>query len=148
MTLTPKENSLLSDLKSQEQLCAEKYFKYSAEAHDPRLRNIFGAIGQIERNHLETLGQISNGVVPNVSSGSEPSIPPAEVSSCSGADKNADKYLCSDALATEKHASSLYDTCIFEFSDSGVRNVLNHIQKEEQEHGKHIYDYMSQNGMY
>ncbi|MDE7300442.1 MAG: spore coat protein, partial [Lachnospiraceae bacterium] len=44
--------------------------------------------------------------------------------------------------------SHLYDTCIFEFKDEGARNVLNHIQKEEQEHGKMIYDYMSTNSMY
>ncbi len=53
-----------------------------------------------------------------------------------------------DVLATEKHASHLYDTCIFEFNDENARNALNHIQKEEQEHGKMIYDYMSVNGMY
>jgi len=29
-----------------------------------------------------------------------------------------------------------------------MRDALNHIQKEEQEHGKMLYDYMSVNGMY
>ena len=28
-----------------------------------------------------------------------------------------------------------------------MRDALNHFQKEEQEHGKKLYDYMSQNGM-
>jgi hypothetical protein len=42
----------------------------------------------------------------------------------------------------------LYDTCIFEFADANVRSLLNHIQKEEQEHGKMIYDYMAVNCMY
>ena len=37
MTLTQKETTLLSDLKSQEQLCIEKYTKYSQMAHDPEL---------------------------------------------------------------------------------------------------------------
>ena len=63
-------------------------------------------------------------------------------------DKENDCFLCTDLLATEKHASHLYDTCIFEFKDEGVRSVLNHIQKEEQEHGKKIYDYMAVNAMY
>lgn len=59
-----------------------------------------------------------------------------------------DSFLCNDALAMEKHVSSDYNTSIFEFRDQNARNTLNHIQKEEQEHGKMIYDYMSQNGMY
>ena len=63
-------------------------------------------------------------------------------------DKKHDCYLCTDLLATEKHASHLYDTCIFEFKQESVRNALNHIQKEEQNHGKMIYDYMSANSMY
>ena len=29
-----------------------------------------------------------------------------------------------------------------------MRNALNHIQKEEQEHGKKLYDYMSQHNIY
>ena len=63
-------------------------------------------------------------------------------------EKKQDGFLCSDLLATEKHASSLYNTCIFEFRDPAARQTLNHIQKEEQEHGKALYDYMTANGMY
>lgn len=59
-----------------------------------------------------------------------------------------DKILCTDLLSTEKYVSSTYNTAIFEFRDENVRNVLNHIQKEEQEHGKKIYDYMASHGMY
>ena len=87
--------------------------------------------------------------------GSSPSAPPpaSRPAGCEcaapGCDARAnDKYLCTDALAAEKHASSLYDTCIFEFRDDNVRDQLNHIQKEEQQHGKRIYDYMSANMMY
>ena len=62
--------------------------------------------------------------------------------------KQNDAYLCSDALTTEKYVSSDYNISIFEFTENNIRDVLNHIQKEEQEHGKAIYDYMAQNGMY
>ena len=48
----------------------------------------------------------------------------------------------------EKHASDLYDTCVFEFKDTGARDVLNYIQSAEQNHGKQLYDYMSTNAMY
>ena len=37
---------------------------------------------------------------------------------------------------------------VFEFTDENARNLLNGIQKQEQGHGKAIYDYMSANGMY
>lgn len=59
-----------------------------------------------------------------------------------------DAALCNDVLMTEKYISSTYNTAIFEFSDHNVRQVLNHIQKEEQEHGEGIYNYMNQHGMY
>ena len=51
-------------------------------------------------------------------------------------------------LTGEKGVSALYNTCIFEFVDEGARTYLNSIQKQEQNHGKMIYDYMSANGMY
>ena len=51
-------------------------------------------------------------------------------------------------LATEKHASSLYDVSVFEFGDPVARRVLNHIQSEEQQHGEQLYSYMKSNNMY
>ena len=60
----------------------------------------------------------------------------------------ADAYLCEDALGTEKHVSAVYDTSVFEFAQPQARQVLNHLQKEEQEHGQMIYAYMARNGMY
>ncbi|MDI9468160.1 MAG: spore coat protein, partial [Bacillota bacterium] len=53
-----------------------------------------------------------------------------------------------DMLMTEKYVSSAYDTAIFEFTDSNVRQVLNHIQKEEQQHGEGLFNYMQSHGMY
>ncbi|MHB8129961.1 MAG: spore coat protein, partial [Mobilitalea sp.] len=62
--------------------------------------------------------------------------------------KASDKDLCIDALMTEKYVSGAYDTAIFEFKDAKVRDVLNHIQKEEQKHGEAIFCYMQSKGMY
>lgn len=61
---------------------------------------------------------------------------------------NSDKDLCTDMLSTEKYVSGSYDTAIFEFRDPQVRNILNHIQKEEQQHGEAIFKYMESKGMY
>ena len=150
MQLTQKETGLIKDLKQQEKLCVEKYTKYSSQALDPQLKELFTSIANVEQGHLNTLCAIEQGGTPDVSGSSQPVK--SSFSSNYGMgdtpDKQADCYLCSDLLSDEKHVSGLYNTCVFEFKDSNLRNILNHIQKEEQEHGKIIYDYMSANNMY
>ncbi|WP_312651414.1 spore coat protein [Aminipila sp.] len=156
MILTEKETMLLNDLKSEEKLCIDKYNKYASQACDEQLKNIFSSIGQTEQNHYDTITQMLNGTVPSMNMGSnqKPNLQTSSQQNLTqqqsfGQDqKKNDEYLCTDALGTEKHVSSTYNTCIFEFKDENARNTLNHIQKEEQEHGKKLYDYMSQNGMY
>ena len=151
MTLTQKENSLLTDLKGQEQLCIEKYSMYSERACDPELKKLFGQIKSTEQTHLDTINRIINGEEVKMQA-----APPTAVSAklecqpstCSPENKATDAFLCKDALAMEKHVSSIYDTSIFEFSSPVLRDTLNHIQKEEQNHGEQIYQYMSKNGMY
>lgn len=150
MNLTQKETELLKDLKGQEELCVEKYTKHAEAANDPQLKNLFSSIAGIERSHLQTVTAMANGALPsgqgNVAKPRESFT--AVYGQAESAEKKADAYLCSDVLTMEKHASHLYDTCIFEFTDENARNTLNHIQKEEQEHGKMLYDYMNANGMY
>lgn len=148
LQLSQKETSLLKDMKDQEQLCIDMYTKHSECASDPQLKNLFTQMAQTEREHLNTLNQICSGTVPSMAGGSK--TMPTFTATYTGQtpEMKNDKYLCSDALAIEKHASHLYDTCVFEFGDENVRKVLNHIQKEEQDHGKMLYDYMSANGMY
>lgn len=151
MTLTQKENSLLSDLKSQEQICIEKYTKYSDAAHDPELKNLFTTLAQNEQKHLDTINQIIGGT--------EVSMPPqspsavqaklqCKPSSMDSTQKKNDAYLCKDALSMEKHVSGVYNTGIFEFTSPVIRDTLAHIQKEEQNHGEQLYNYLSCNNMY
>ena len=150
MTLTQKETSLLKDLKSQEELCIEKYSKYESEACDPALKSLFGSIKSTEQSHLDTVNRIMNGE--EVSTSQAPTAVSEALSctpsSCPTAEKNKDAFLAKDALTMEKHVSSLYDTCIFEFTSPTLRDTLNHIQKEEQNHGERLYQYMSCNNMY
>ena len=149
MTLTPKEHSLLCDLKTQEQLCIEKYSKYSDEACDTQLKTLFSSIKTTEQSHLETINKILGGEEVKMP-GTTPSAQKwsGTLSSCPVEQKNKDAFLCKDALTMEKHVSSMYDTSIFEFASPTLRDTLNHIQKEEQNHGEQIYSYMSTNGMY
>ena len=151
MTLTQKEQTLLSDHKSQEQICIEKYTKYSASAHDPELKNLFSTLAQNEQKHFDTINQII--------SGNEVTMPPqmpsavqaklrCKPSTADAEQKKNDAYLCKDALSMEKHVSGVYNTGIFEFSSPTVRDTLAHIQKEEQNHGEMLYNYLACNNMY
>lgn len=146
-----KEKDLLKDMKDTEKLCIEKYTKAAQEAHDPQLRQLFIRIAQVEQGHYDTLTKIENGESTASAGGSQSQTPPTFTEYYGAADsqeKKDDSYLATDLLTTEKHASHLYDTCVFEFKDENIRQVINHIQKEEQEHGKQIYDYMQKNSMY
>ena len=149
MVLTQKEATLIKDLKGQEQLCIDKYTKHAECAHDPQLKQLFSRIAEVERGHLNTLTQMENGTAPATGGGGQSSIPTFTAYHTSETpDKQPDYYLCADVLTTEKHASGLYNTCVFEFGQTQLRQVLNHIQTEEQEHGDMIYKYMKANSMY
>ena len=150
MTLTQKESSLLSDLKSSEQLCIEKYEKGMKEASDPALRDLFSALRSTEEGHLGTINRILGGeevqAMAAPTAVSQTFDPP--LSTCSQSEKDKDAFLCKDALAMEKHVSSVYNVSIFEFTCPTLRDTLAHIQKEEQNHGQQLYQYLSKNGMY
>lgn len=149
MQLTQKEKDLLKDLKGEEKLCIEKYTEYAVRAKDPQLKDLFNKICKTEQQHYETITQIENGTKPQPASdccSPQTTFSATYTGDCE--DKQNDSFLCSDMLSQEKHVSGLYDTSVFEFKDKDLRNTLNHIQKEEQQHGEELYDYMNANSMY
>ena len=151
MTLTQKETDILKDLKSQEQLCIDKYKKYEGEACDPALKQLFSEIRRNEENHFSTVSRILSGE--EVAMNAAPPAAASEKyngtkSECDVGAKERDAFMCKDALAMEKHVSGVYDTGIFEFNSPVLRDTLAHIQKEEQNHGEKLYGYLSINGMY
>ncbi|MDD4752847.1 MAG: spore coat protein, partial [Desulfitobacteriaceae bacterium] len=137
---------------------------------DPQLKQLFSNLAQKEQEHLSSVNQLLSGQIPNVQQGQQQGQPQNQQqqqqqykqqqqkqqqgqqmiqNQMQGAMANeSDAALCNDMLATEKYVSSAYDTAIFENTNANVRQVLNHIQKEEQEHGEQIFNYMQQNGMY
>lgn len=146
MVLTQKETMFLQDLKAAEQTCVDRYTRFAAEANDGTLKNLFQTILKKEQHHLELVNQLLQGVIPQIGGESSPSF--GEDKAAETNTNKEDKFLCNDALDSEKHASSLYNTSIFEFKNSEIRNILNHIQKEEQEHGDMLYKYMQPRGLY
>lgn len=164
VTLSTKERYLLEDEKTHEEQCILKYDNYANLACDAQLKAVFRANGQKEREHLDTINQLLQGKVPsmagqgqntqvgNQNQGNQPQQVTSQQNtvdnSASASIKMSDKDMCIDMLSTEKYVSGTYDTAIFEFSNAQVRDVLNHIQKEEQKHGEAIFAYMQSKGMY
>ncbi len=151
MKLTQKESMLLQDLRTSEEICIEKYGQYAKKAEDQALADLFLTIRAKEEEHLDTINSLMQGTVPLMGGGQQGGQTgqpqPGDGQTAKKSHSKTDEYLLKDALDTEKHVSSVYDTCIFEFTDAGARQALNHIQKEEQEHGQMLYDYMACHGM-
>lgn len=163
VTLSTKERYLLEDEKTHEEQCILKYDNYANLASDAQLKAVFRANGQKEREHLQTINQLLQGQLPSMSgqgnqggtnqggsnqSQQVTSQQQAIENSPTASFKMSDKDMCTDMLSTEKYVSGTYDTAIFEFSNAQIRDVLNHIQKEEQKHGEAIFAYMQSKGMY
>ncbi len=155
ITLTQKERLLLEDQKKHEELCIQKYSSYANQAQDPQLKQLFQQYASQEQQHLNTVNQMLGGQVPNLqqqqgqqNQHSQAMQQSTTMSGLGASQNNSDASLCQDMLTTEKYVSGAYDTTIFEFTNSQARQVLNHIQKEEQQHGEGIFNYMQSHGMY
>lgn len=149
-TLSTKENGLLKDLKGQEQLCIDKYTRYASEAKSTNLKSLFESMAKTEEEHLKTINEMMAGGTPVMPSviGNSNNQNTAAYSYSSEEDRKHDAFLCTDMLATEKFASGVYDTSVFEFACPENRRTLSHIQAEEQQHGEQLYAYMKNNNMY
>ncbi len=154
LNLSQKERLLLEDQKSHEDACVKKYTKYANEAEDPALKQMFLDHANQERQHFDTLNQILSGQLPSMpggqgQQGQQNNNQYAGQAPTGGASySQKDAYFCEDLLMTEKYVSGVYNTTIFECRDTNIRQILNHIQKEEQHHGEDIFNYMQSKGMY
>ncbi|WDV46845.1 spore coat protein [Clostridiaceae bacterium M8S5] len=156
INFTQKQRDILKEQRHDEELCIKKYNRYASRAHNPQLSQLFTELASVEQQHYDTLTQMLNGVVPSMNQsgggqgqgqGQQAQQQNMQPSKPTGNYDQQDSDLCRDALNTEKFISGLYNTAIFDFEDKNVRQVLNHIQKEEQEHGEKISNYMTAHGM-
>jgi spore coat protein CotF len=162
--LSKKESMLLEDLKKEEELCVLKYQNYAQQAKDPQLSQLFNKLAGEEQKHYNTVDQlIKSGGQSGGQQGSQSGqgggqggqgggqvISSAQINlnKTGQSSSNPDKYLAQDMLSTEKYVSSAYDTGVFESSKPNIRQALQHIQQDEQNHGEQIFQYMSSHGMY
>lgn len=149
--ISEKERFLLKDLQDQEKLCIEKYEKSANDAKDTVLKELFMSIKADEQKHYDSLEQVMGGSVPAVDtndySGKNYSPAATYTGTYNQADKDNDKFLCTDAISTEKYVSSAYGFDLFQFGNSDVRRLLNDIETEEQNHAEKIYKYKTANMM-
>ncbi|HOB21127.1 MAG TPA: spore coat protein [Candidatus Atribacteria bacterium] len=166
MSLTQKERYLLEDQKKHEQICIMKYNNYAAQATDPELKQLFQSFAKQEQQHYNTINQLLSGQVPDTQQQQQQQqqqqgqqqqqaaqaqgqqAQQQQQQGMQAMQNQSDEALCTDMLMTEKYVSSAYNTAIFEFQDPNARQVLNHIQKEEQQHGEGIFNYMKKKGLY
>lgn len=149
--LSEKQSSLVKDLQAQEQLCMKKYEFASTQARDPELKKLFQNIHADEKEHYDSLTQLLQGNCPNtqpVPTNKEQYNPtPTYFGSFNQEDKEFDQFLCTDSITTEKYVSSAYNNDLFQFEFPEVRQLMNHIQTEEQNHAEMIYKYKTVNNM-
>lgn len=134
MTLSQKETTLLQDLKSQEQLCVDKYSKYSSDACDGQLKNLFSQIGQVEQQHLSTITQILGGTVPTMGGG-DTSQPTATPQSTTPVPSKANSTTNSFAPMHSQPRNMFLRSMTPAFSNSKTLQfvaTLNHIQKKNK----------------
>ncbi|AFV02961.1 MAG: spore coat protein [Dehalobacter sp. 4CP] len=135
MQLSQKEKMLLEDLKSHEQMFAQKCSEFANQAQDPQLKQLFQNMAQHEQQHVQKIDQ----------SLSQTSGTSGQLQGMTG---QKDSMLCHDMLSTEKYLSGAYNTVIFEIQDTSLRQDLNSIQSEKQRQGEEIFRYMQNKGMY
>ncbi len=149
MKLNQKEVQLITELKNQEQLCVQKYDFYAAQAKDPELKNLFKKLLKREQNHYDMLENLLNGTVPQIKNKTPEAVKYEPKATHSGDQKSKefDKFLCTDVIATEKYVATTYNNDLFYFVSTDVRNVLNAIMTDEQNHAEMIWKYKVANKM-
>ena len=151
MVLTQKEEAALKDLQTQEQSCIEKYTRYSQEAKDPQLQNLFKQLSSYEQEHYNSLSQALSGNVPDVdcndNKGCEYKPTATYKSNENTPEKQNDCFLVTDCIGTEKLVSGEYNNDVFIFGDTKIRKLLADIQIEEQNHAEMLWKYKTTNHM-
>ena len=151
MVLTQKESAALKDLQTQEQSCIEKYTRYSQEAKDPQLKELFKQISTDEQKHYQSLGQALNGSIPSVdcndTQGRNYQPKAYYTPNDNSPEKKSDCFLVTDCIGTEKLVSGEYNNDVFVFGTSDIRKLLADIQIEEQNHAEMLWKYKTVNSM-
>ena len=149
MKLNQKENQLVTELKNQEQLCIQKYDFYAKQASDPELKKLFKTLLKQEQTHYDMLQSLIDGTIPQITNRKPLAVDfePEKTHNGSKEELEFDKFLCTDLITTEKYVATDYNNDLFYFVSPEVRNVLNAIMTDEQNHAEMIWKYKQANKM-
>lgn len=149
MKLNQKEEQLVTELKAQEQLCIKKYDFYAKQATDPELKKLFEKLIKQEQMHFDMLSSLLEGEIPEIRNRKPLSanFEPSKTHNGTKEDLEFDKFLCTDLITTEKYVATDYNNDLFYFVSPEVRNVLNAIMTDEQNHAEMIWKYKQANKM-
>ncbi len=152
MVLTQKETAALKDLQTQEKSCIEKYTRYSKEANDKVLKDLFTELSKDEQQHYESLTEALDGKCPtaincNDNKGKIYQPKATYTSGDNSVAKQDDCFLATDCIGTEKLVSGEYNNDVFIFGDTNIRKLLADIQIEEQNHAEMLWKYKTVNCM-
>lgn len=149
MSLTNKEKSLIEDNLNAEYLCIRKYEQYAAMASDQGIKQVFSDLANREQQHANTLKSLLSQNGYNSSNMFESyNKPNGDLSKLQQNLGFTDAQLLNDALSTEKHVSSSYNTAVLESVDTNIRKKLQHIQQEEQDHAETLFNALKSRGWY
>ncbi|SKA78347.1 Protein of unknown function [Clostridium sp. USBA 49] len=149
MALTNKEKTLIEDNLNQEYICIRKYEQYASLASDQNIKKVFTDIADKERQHADTLkGMLQGSNITSQNIFETYTKPENNLSNVQHDLGITDAQLLNDALSTEKHVSSSYNTAVLESVDPNIRKQLQHIQQEEQNHAETLFREMQSNGWY
>ncbi len=141
----------LNNLRTQEELCMDKYKYYATQAKDGDLKQLFTRIHKSEKKHYDALSDILVGKIPALTaqdSAADTYTPGTTYAKGKKPlDKKHDALLCTDSITTEKYVASAYNNDLFHFASPALRTVLNDIQTEEQNHAELLYLYKTANEM-
>lgn len=157
INLSQKEKMFLEEAKLQEDICVQKYRNYAQQTKSTELAQLFNKHATDEQHHHDTVDQLLQGIQPNLNNSNQPQqtimkqnsqVTTTQTNSMGAINNTEDKMFCIDLLSTEKYVSGTYDTDVFESANPVVRQVMQHIQKDEQKHGEDLFNYMNTHGMY
>lgn len=148
---TQKEIAYLKDLKSKEQLCVEKYRKYAEQALDPALKGLFERIGQVEQRHVQVVEGMLNGTLPQQNAAGAQQNPQAPCRRPIRRLRTPPSSRTPICVRMRWAWRSWYRANTKRRSSSSAprrpRAALNQLQKDEQQHGEALYQYMQRNAM-
>lgn len=155
--LTQREKLMLKDALQHEKICIAKYGGYARGLQDQELAQMFDTLQKQEEKHAQTISSLLGEPMAGGQSqaGAQSKMEVGQIGAGAGQMNMAqaitglsDQQTLEDMLMTEKYVADNYNMTVLESASPQVRQALQHIQKEEQQHAEQIFNAMDERGWY